>query len=283
MGKVGIALGGGGVAGTAHIGVLSALEEAGIRIDCIAGSSSGAIIAALYSYGYSAGELMTMIPTINRKCLDYDYFNFIPAMIKRRPKLKGLIKGERILNFIADKTGEAYMSDLKLPVSITATDLSYGKQILFASRPLQRDYTDVDVVHDIRVADAVRASLSIPVLFKPYFFKERVLIDGGLMDNCPVDAVRALGADQVIAVDLISTIPSKVPVDSLRSIVARSVTINLALKSKQHTKSADIVLRPEVGPIGVFDFAKLGHCIDAGYEYTRGQIKHIKEALKWNA
>lgn len=269
------------MAGTAHIGVLSALEEAGIRIDYIAGASSGAMVAALYSYGYTSSELMEFIPAFSNKYLDYDYINFISRFVNFGSKIKGFIKGERIRAFIAGKTGHAQMTDLKLPVCITATDLRHAKQVLFVSRPLKYDCEDVDIIPEIGVADAVRASLSIPVLFKPFVFGDRVLIDGGLMDNCPVAAVRALGAEQVIAVDLVCPDPVDMPFDSLRSIIARTVTINLAIKAKHNTMQANIVLKPEVGSVGVFDFSKLGNCVEKkGYEYTRGRINQIKEALE---
>lgn len=280
MSKLGIALGGGGVAGTAHIGVLYALEEAGIRIDCLAGCSSGAIVAALYAYGYRASELISMLPSIGKKHLDWDYLNFIFKLIRAGTKISGLIKGEKLRAFVADKTGHANMSDLKLPVSISATDLKEGKQILFVSRPLASDVDGAVEIADIRVADAVRASLSIPVLFKPYVFKDRVLIDGGLIDNCPVAAARALGADQVIAVDLVNPNAANSSFNSIKSIVSRTVTINLAVKAKYSTYEADFVLQPEVGSVGVLDFSKLVHCVQSGYEYTRNHIKQIKNALE---
>jgi NTE family protein len=280
MSKLGIALGGGGVAGTAHIGVLYALEEAGIRVDCLAGCSSGAIIAALYAYGYTASELISMLPTLGKKHLDLDYINFIYKFLKAGTKISGFIKGEKIRNFVADKTGQAFMTDLKLPVSISATDLKEGTQVLFVSRPLIRDVEGAVEIADIRVADAVRASLSIPVLFKPYVYKDRVLIDGGLVDNCPVAAARALGADQVIAVDLVNPNAVNSSFDSIKSILSRTVTINLAMRAKYSTYEADFILQPEVGSVGVLDFSKLIHCFQRGYEHTRSNIKQIKNTIE---
>ncbi|WP_018132155.1 patatin-like phospholipase family protein [Effusibacillus pohliae] len=279
MAKVGLALSGGGITGSAHIGVLHALAEAGIQIDCIAGSSCGAIVAALYGWGYSPSQLIDMVPSINKRFLDYDYKTILLRLLWPRTKLLGLIKGERIHRLIADKTRQARMTDLKMPVSITATDLTRAKQVLFVSRPLARPHDGVDLIHEIPVADAVQASLSIPVAFRPVFYKDRVYIDGGLLDNCPVSAVRALGAEKVIAVDLVFADPVNRPFDSLQSILTRVIHINLAARSASATRQADIVLRPDVRSIGLFDFSKLFHCMECGYEHTRQRIEEIKKAL----
>jgi NTE family protein len=137
----------------------------------------------------------------------------------------------------------------------------------------------MDVITDIQLAKAVQASISIPALFKPVMYKGRVLVDGGVMDNCPISAVQALGADKVIAVDLVFADPVPESFDSLVSILARVVSINLAIQAKYITRQADIVLHPEVGSVGLLDFSKLTTCIEVGYEYTRKRIKEIKGAL----
>lgn len=277
--KLGIALSGGGVAGCAHIGVLLALEEAGIAIDCIAGSSSGAMIAALYSYGYSPSQLLDMLPAITKRYLDYDYKGILKKIFVGK-KVRGMIKGEKLRGLIADTTGGAQMCDLKLPVCITATDLKNARQVNFVSRPVKKPQQDADFITDIPVADAVQASLSIPVLFQPVFFEDKVLIDGGLMDNCPVAPARALGADQVIAVDLNFTEPVLTPFDSLRSIFTRVLSINMSIKIVKSTKQADFIIRPDVGSVGILDFSKLEVCVEKGYESARKQMAAIRNSLE---
>jgi NTE family protein len=279
MTKVGIALGGGGIAGCAHIGALCALEEAGIQIDCLAGSSAGAMIAALYAYGYSTKELMKMVPRITKRFLDYDYHTFLSKLIKRNIKIQGLIKGEKFHDLIANLTQQAHISELNFPLALLSADLKQARQVMFISRPLVNPCSEMDVISDIQLAKAVQASISIPVLFKPVMHKGRVLVDGGLMDNCPISAVKALGADKVIAVDLVFADPVAKSFDSLFSILARVVSISLAIQAKYTTRQADIVLHPEVGSVGLLDFSKLTTCIEVGYEYTRKRIKEIKGAL----
>lgn len=277
--KLGIALSGGGVAGCAHIGVLLALEEAGIAVDCLAGSSSGAMIAALYSYGYSPSQLLDMVPTMTKRYLDYDYLGIIKKIFSGK-KVGGMVKGEKLRGLIADSTDGAYMSDLNLPVCITATDLTHARQVNFVSRPVKKPQENADFISHIPVADAVRASVSIPVLFQPVMFHDRVLIDGGLMDNCPVSAARAIGADQVIAVDLVCADPVHTPVDSLRSIIARVLSINMSVKTLKSTKQADFIIKPDVGSVGVLDFSKLEVCVEKGYESARKQIDAIRNGLE---
>ncbi len=279
MTKIGIALGGGGIAGCAHVGVLCALEEAGISIDYMAGSSSGALVAALYAHGYSAQQLLEMVPMISKQVLDYDYITVVAKLIRSRTKMSGIIKGDKIRGFVADKTGHARMSDLKRPVVINATDLKRARQIFFVSHPPVHPPEGADIVREAPVAYAVQASLSIPVLFRPVFYDNMVLVDGAVMDNCPAAAVRAMGADKVIAVDLVFSDPLDEPFDSLKSIIQRVVSISLANQSALNANAADVILRPQIGAVGVLEFAKMLACMECGYEHARNRINEIKAAI----
>jgi NTE family protein len=136
-----------------------------------------------------------------------------------------------------------------------------------------------EVVTDVPLADAIQASFSIPVLFKPMIHQHRVLVDGGVIDNCPVAAARALGADKVIAVDLVFADPVNTPFDSIFSVLTRVVSIGLATQMKNSAKGADIVLRPEVSSVGLLDFSQLSVCIEAGYQHARQRMDEIKEVL----
>jgi NTE family protein len=280
MTKVGIALGGGGVVGCAHIGVLQALQESGIQIHALAGTSSGAIVAALYAYGYSPEQLIELVPSITKKYLDYDYWAFFSKLINRGVKLRGLIKGRKLHDFISHVTHGCKMTDLKRPVALLSADLMQARQVIFSSRPLVNPCEGAETITDIHVADAVQSSLSIPVLFKPVMYEGRFLVDGGILDNCPISAVKALGADKVIAIDLVSADPVQTSFDSLGSILSRVVSVNLAVQAKQLTSHADIVLQPDARAIGVLDFSKVTDCMESGYEYTRKRINLIKDVLE---
>ncbi len=175
--KVGVALSGGAAKGLAHIGVLKALEEAGIRIDCIAGSSMGALIGAAYASGIP-------IDTLEKIAVNTDWKTvaklFVPGF-----STSGLINGKKVKELLYTFYGDKKIEDLPIPFAATATDISTGK--LF-------------VINRGSLLEAVRASISIPIVFTPVKYKEIFLVDGGVVNPVPIDVVREMGADYVIAV-----------------------------------------------------------------------------------
>ncbi len=175
--KVGVALSGGAAKGLAHIGVLKALEEAGIRIDYIAGSSMGALIGAAYASGIP-------IDTLEKIAVNTDWKTaaklFVPGF-----STSGLINGKKAKEFLYTFYGDKKIEDLPIPFAVTATDISTGK--LF-------------IINRGSLLEAVRASISIPIVFTPVKYKETFLVDGGVVNPVPIDVVREMGADYVIAV-----------------------------------------------------------------------------------
>jgi len=178
--KIGLALSGGAAKGLAHIGVIKALEEAGIQVDYIAGSSMGALIGAAYASGVP-------IDTLEKIAIDTDWKTaaklFVPGF-----STSGLINGKKVKEFLYTFYGDKKIEDLPIPFAATATDISTGK--LF-------------VINKGNLLEAVRASISIPVVFTPVKYKDVFLVDGGLVNPVPIDVVREMGADFVIAVHVI--------------------------------------------------------------------------------
>ena len=278
--KVGLALGGGGVAGCAHIGVLKAFAEAGINIDVIAGTSSGSIIASLFAYGYSPAQLAEWAPDFTSDYLDVDYYALAKRLLSKRNKVNGLIKGKKLWEFIADNTNGDLLKELKIPAALTATDLYSGRRVLCLSRPLPDSAAaDVDCIHHMSIADAVLASISIPVVFQPVSYQGRLLVDGGLVENCPVSAARLMNADVVIAVDLTKPVPAEKPFETLYSVLSRSVSITMYHQSRLNRSHADLTLQPETGNVGVFEFSKLADCMEAGYRCAQSRIDAVKELI----
>ncbi|MCR8644199.1 patatin-like phospholipase family protein [Paenibacillus sp. N1-5-1-14] len=276
--RIGIAFGGGGIAGSAHLGVLAALEEANIPIHCMAGTSCGALVAGLYACGYTSGQLMDMVPEFTDKYLDYNYRSMFAKVVRRPVKLQGLIKGKKFRDYLLLKTQERLVRDLSYPIALVAADLRKAQKVLFHSASLHSNgngEVDYEQISDVLVGDAILASCSIPFLFPPVTLGERVLVDGGLLDNCPISTVRALGADFVIAVDLCCDDELTTPLNSLYEIVSRSVSVNLIQQSKQLSGYADVLLRPNMGMVSAFDFNKGKSCIELGYLYTLQKIHDI--------
>lgn len=167
--KIGLVLGGGGAKGSASIGALKVIEQSGIKIDCVAGTSIGAIIGALYAAGYSADEIEDLFATI---------------------KWKDLLKGNRLeakFEELLLARNVSSFKDLKIPFRCVAVNVNTGKDEVFANG---------------QVCKAIRASMSIPPIYTPVEFNGNEYVDGGFINNFPVDVVKAMGADFVIAIDL---------------------------------------------------------------------------------
>lgn len=275
--KTGIAIAGGGVSGFASIGVIQALEEAGIEITHIAGSSSGSVVAALYAYGYSPQELCKMLPHVNRRHLDIDVRSPLLSLFSRYRHVDGLIKGDRLRQIIEKLTDGATLSRLHIPCGIVTTDLKSGETIVCSQIPLP----DFPTISEIPVATAVQASFSIPVIFRPVRYSSYVLVDGGVNCNCPVQIVKQLGATHVISVDTVTPFVKNrnLNLQSGKSILYHVIHLHLYHQMKQEHSYADITLHPDVGQVSTLAFHKAMQCVEAGYTYTKARISAIKEKL----
>jgi len=184
--KTGIALGGGGAKGLAHIGVLKVLQEYGIVPDMVAGTSIGALVGALYC-------LCDDIRSVEEFALGFENANLSPYLAPR-PSGSGLISEKRIGRFLDETLGAGLIEDLKKPFFCPATDIRRGCEVMLDRGGLAR---------------AVRASISVPVIFKPVRLGNRYLVDGGLANPVPVDVLKKHGADFTIAVNVITPRPAR--------------------------------------------------------------------------
>jgi NTE family protein len=182
--KIGIALGGGGAKGLAHIGVIKVLEEHGIFPHLISGTSIGALIGALYL-------LRGNIHAVEEYAMSFESSTLYPYLAPR-PSSSGLISEKRIQTFLNGLLGDKRIEDLDRPFYCPATDIRRGREVLFDRGSLQQ---------------AVRASISIPVIFKPVLLRKSYLVDGGLINPVPVDILKKNGADFTIAVNVITQRP----------------------------------------------------------------------------
>ncbi len=186
--KIGLALGSGGARGIAHIGVLEVFEELGIPIDAIAGTSIGAVVGALYAAGIPLNKLRDFSLSLNRKKT--------MALFDPTLNFSGMFSGKRIIALLKELGLEGVtFSDLKIPFAAVATDMYTGKEI---------------IINKGSVVMAVRASSSIPMVFAPVVYKNYYLVDGGVIDPVPVEVVRNMDVDIVIAVRLSDYIDKKI-------------------------------------------------------------------------
>jgi NTE family protein len=174
--RVGLALGGGALRGTAHVGVLRVLEREGIPVDCVAGTSAGSVVGAAYAAGLSPEKLLELGNALRWRDVARPAFSRY-----------GLISFARLETYFVRILGDLTFSDLKRPFAAVAADLESSEQV---------------VLRTGRVAPAVRASCSVPILVKPVELGGRLLVDGGVLNNLPISVARELGVDVVIAVNL---------------------------------------------------------------------------------
>lgn len=204
--KLGVALAGGGLKGLAHIGALKALEELGIEIDYITGTSSGAMMAALYAMGYTPEEMIQVTKESYKKIIKFKKRVFLKAGIKfllsRKIELQGIINGEEIEHIIekyAQQKEIRKMSDIQKKFAMITVDCKTTKKtILTSTNDINRE-KDVEYLSNIPIGKAVHASMSFPAIFTPCKYKEYCFIDGGTVDNLPVQTLKDIGAEKTIA------------------------------------------------------------------------------------
>ncbi|MDD2402475.1 MAG: patatin-like phospholipase family protein, partial [Clostridia bacterium] len=205
--NLGLVLSGGGVRGSAHIGVLKALHEANIKPHFISGTSAGSIVAGLYAYGYSPPEIHIIAKRISKKYYDVDYSGIIASFLDKifsyQLSISGLIKGDYLEDLFNELTKDIKIKNIKFPLAITAVDINSTEIVTFTSCTnslLSR--SDYKFIREAKLSEAIRASIAIPGIFKPKIFKKMRLVDGGIRANLPVEITRMMGAHKVIAVNL---------------------------------------------------------------------------------
>ena len=258
--KIGLALGGGGARGYAHIGVIKTLVENNIPIDIIAGTSVGAMIGGLYA---TLGDIAKVEEITGR-------INFWEGLKRYVDPVweEGFIKGEKIEQGMRDLVGKTRIEDLPIKFGAVATDLNTAEVVLIEKGDMAR---------------AVRASASIPLLFAPVKIGERNLVDGGLSCPVPVEQVKQMGADVVIGVNLDSAY--FLPENRMKGkMSAMNVLKNSLFLLKYHlaiteVREADIVINPKIPYVMEFEFSRQKEIIEGGRETTRELIEQIRAEL----
>jgi NTE family protein len=260
--KVGLALGGGAARGLAHIGVLEVLEREGIPVDLIAGTSAGAAVGALYAKGRSVAQIKELVHNTGWRRL----FSLIDLAL---PK-SGFIEGARIKDLLRSVIGDISFSDLKIPLSCVATDISSGEEV---------------VISDGLVLEGVRASISIPVIFTAVRWRDRYLVDGGLVNPLPVSTVRGMGADFVIAVNVIPPMgvrvqpPKEAKEPGIFQAIMHSLYIATYSLVSSNLAGADVVIEPKLPNIGYGDFHRAGETIRRGEIAAEELVEQLKRRL----
>jgi NTE family protein len=239
--NVGLVLSGGGARGIAHLGVVKALLEHGIRPMVISGTSSGALAGSLLAYGYTPDEALKLFLS-NR------------LLRKLRPGWSGpgLLRIEGLAGILTEFLPENSFKTLKIPLIVNATDVNTGEAVYFSEGEL---------------IPVLLASCCIPGVFKPYSFQGRSLIDGGVLDNLPVDPVEPL-ADYIVGVHC-NPFELNKPVSTTREVLARSFILAVHGKTKEKFTRCQLLLEPPLlRNYTVYDFWKAAEIFQVGYEYA---------------
>ncbi|MBP9501065.1 MAG: patatin-like phospholipase family protein [Candidatus Promineofilum sp.] len=249
--KIGLALGGGVARGIAHVGVLSELERAGVPIDCIAGTSIGALIGASYCAGLEVDELRNIAARTGWWQVSRPFFS-----------AGGLVTFKQLENWFIDNVGEFEVEDLAIPFAAVASDLNTGKRVV-----LQKG----------RLTTAVRASCSVPGFVPPVEIGDRILVDGGITDNIPADVARLLGADYVIGVDIF--MPALRPRLGPFSLGIAAIE-TLIRNAGNGSDECDCLIVPEMKRMSYFKFSEYAQLIALGEEATRRALPSILSAIR---
>ena len=250
--RVGLALGGGAARGFAHIGVIQVLEESGIQVDLVVGTSAGSLVAALYASGKGGASLGQLADGMDEAAFaDWAF----PG--------RGLIRGEALARYVRDNTGGRLIEQMRLPLGIVATDLGNGQPILF-----QRGDAGM----------AVRASSAVPAVFQPVRIGSREYVDGGLVSPVPVRFARQMGAEVVIAVDISAAPEGNATGDPLRMLLQTFAIMGRSINIFE-LREADVVLRPKLDGVSGADFTARRLSILAGREAALTVLPELRQRI----
>ena len=276
--KIGLALAGGGVRGAAHIGAIKALQENGIKIDAVAGTSAGSIVAALYGMGYTTDEMIKLFNYFSKSVMAISpKYMFSGIKELRGIKLGGVTTSYNIESAIQESgklKNIKNIKDIKLPISIPATDLISDKEIIFTNN---QNLQGEEYIHDIEIGKAVRASSTFPGMYAPFEYQKYQFVDGGIFDNLPAQETKKLGVDKVISVKFKLKTPRKQ--NTIYNIAMQSLDLMTEKLIEESIKASDYVIEIDLKDVKPFNIGKLEFCYKEGYMQTLDHIIKIKRVI----
>jgi NTE family protein len=236
--KIGLALGGGAVLGAAHVGVLRALEEFEISINCVAGTSIGAFVSAFFAFNKHWTEIKEIT-------LDLNWLDISALSLSKM----GLLSNEKLGKLITEHIGDVNFAKADIPIAMISTDISNGEKI---------------ILKEGKVADAVMASTCIPGIFIPLEIGNKLLVDGGIVENVPITPLKEMGADFIIAVDLNAEYSHKKP-EGIVEVLLNTYDFTIMTATKLQTEEADVLIKPDLSSFNMVDTNQTADLIEQGY------------------
>jgi NTE family protein len=252
--RLGLALSGGGTRGYAHIGVLQALEDNGLRPDFLSGTSIGAFAAALYAFNIPVKDILELAK------------GMAPVHVsKLKLSRLALFSNEELGRLIqSTRIGKARIEDSPIPLAIVTVDIEKGVKV---------------VLRQGEVAPAVMASNAVPGLYRPITIDGRMLVDGGIAEDVPISPLRPMGADIVVAVNLSSERRYSKP-DNIIDVILNAFDVAIDLDTKTQVRAADVLIEPRLADFPRMDVSRIDELVAEGYrsaEAAVGKIRHLQE------
>lgn len=248
MGKIGLALGGGAVLGAAHVGVLKAIEELDIKVDYISGTSIGAFVGVLFAFGKSWKD-------IEKIANELKWMHISGISLSKY----GLISNEKLGELLIEHLGDKNIEDALIPLSIVTTDITNGEKVVLTKGS---------------IANAVMASTAIPGIFQPVNLNDKILVDGGVVENVPTSTVRKMGAEYVIGVDLNAFHHAQKP-NNIFDIIINSFHFLIQKSDKLQTQDADLLIKPNLSDYNWTNMSQIKALMERGYKDSILTLKEI--------
>lgn len=253
MKKIGISLSGGGSRGIVHIGILKAFDEAGIKISMVTGTSAGSIVGAFYCSGYAPDSIMEIIR--DTKLIKY---------VRPAISFSGLLKLETIIPIFQKYLKKDSFEALNIPLIVSATNVRQGKN---------------DFLYKGQLIKSILASCAVPVIFEPIKLNNEVYIDGGILNNLPIEPL--IGHCDIIIGSNCNPISENYEPGNMKSLMERSLLMAIGVNTYLKKENCDLFLEPEqLKNLGGFDFSKAEEIFEIGYSYGKSMIPKVNELIR---
>lgn len=280
--KIGLALAGGGVKGAGHIGVIKALEENGIEVGYIGGTSIGSIVASLYAMGYTTDEMLKLFKYFARDIMKVDFKSYFSSVRESKKIISyGFISGENIelaIEECARLKNIKKLQDLKYPIVMPTVDIKENKKYVSTNHENDEKFPSDTYLNEISIGKAVRASASYPGVFAPTIYKGHKFVDGGIIDNLPAHEVRKLGAEKVLSVRFSSK--NTTDPKNLIEVGFKAVDLLFDQRTAAEVENSDLTLTLNLEEASVFNIKKIDYCYNQGYACAMENMVKIKEIFK---
>ena len=283
--SLGVALAGGGLKGLAHIGALKALEELGIKIDFLSGTSSGSIFATFYAMGYSVEEIKRrtlenykVLTEIKKKPIFKAGYTYLTSGVAQ---ISGLIDGENIENLVKNVSKDkdiTNMNQIEIPYAICTVDTISTKECIFLSKKFNLKNDDIDYIYDAPIAKATRASMSFPGIYTPCEYDKYNFIDGGTKDNLPIQILKDMGADKTLALSF--RIDDYEPENDILAILLRTVDIFSLKDVRKEQKDSDLAIEIDARGASLLEIDNADKLVETGYKTIMDKKEEILKLVK---